>query len=923
MKKLILLFVINIVFNYELNSQNSYDLNIKFIPNQSTILAANDFFQYRADVIRNQDKYSILLAYCTIVDTLTKDTIFNAKIGCDNDFKGLFTSPIIEHSLIVNNTKIDVNKNYKISFQMVNYFDTIISNKIDTIIKFQHNDIKLTRTSIQDTVRQNLSNRFEFSILNNSNLRINGKLKMEAYLSKDTIFDPSDSLIPISFHSNLINIPSKEYYFNYLDVNISNSFPLGSYYILGIINRDSAIFENNFSNNISFSKIELIGIPDYSCKILSYPNTIDAKMQTLNSPIVVKYYNIGNGTIPNIIVNIGIKEVIGYDSKIIIRDTIQNLNFGDSLVRSYITYTNINYPIEYTDYYKIFVEINPIEFPYLKNEVNFSNNIDKSIDSIVLTSAQKNNLKFHNVKCPTNFQPGDKFICQFTIENLDILPSINDSIMLFQHFYYNCFKGPCSHPLKLKSNKVPLSIIPPKGKKDFSVEFIVPNDFYIGSLMENNLLVGWFLSDMYIGTQNIGFYYYSNFLGNGSKIDIKPVPICVNDTTKPILINCPKNFTKDATDSTCVYWTPPQAYDYCSTVQLSSNYKNGSYFKQGIANITYTAVDASGNSNTCSFVIQINNLCSIDSISSSKFQCPSDIVIYTQTDSTIANWYIGYPYSYCSNISTISNYNSGSYFKNGITPVNIKITDTLGNSKSCNFNVNIKLLKADITLSNLTIKNKSLKYGDNLELALKVRNIGNVDINNIFRCYFYLSTDPILSSRDIKIGQKNLFDLSAGSFFDKDYSLPIPISMLSGNYYLILVIDADNRINEIDESNNILVSSEPITYKNNIIIKKGKTVGLKGNNPIYSFAGNNTDNSYLVAPNPAEDYINVNISEWDNEALTLKVFNTLGIELQNIKLDASHELTYKVNLQSITSGLYYMYIQSGEGESNAIQFVKR
>ena len=58
--------------------------------------------------------------------------------------------------------------------------------------------------------------------------------------------------------------------------------------------------------------------------------------------------------------------------------------------------------------------------------------------------------------------------------------------------------------------------------------------------------------------------------------------------------------------STQVNWNEPNATDNSGTIpSLSSNYKPPQRFSQGTHVITYTAVDQSGNSVTCTFAIKV------------------------------------------------------------------------------------------------------------------------------------------------------------------------------------------------------------------------------------------------------------------------------------------------------------------------------
>lgn len=83
--------------------------------------------------------------------------------------------------------------------------------------------------------------------------------------------------------------------------------------------------------------------------------------------------------------------------------------------------------------------------------------------------------------------------------------------------------------------------------------------------------------------------------------------ITVNDTEQPAFLNCPGNIVM-ALQSQCdttVSWTAPTPTDNCPGVQMTSSHNPGASFPIGNTTVTYTATDAAGNTNTCSFTITV------------------------------------------------------------------------------------------------------------------------------------------------------------------------------------------------------------------------------------------------------------------------------------------------------------------------------
>jgi hypothetical protein len=87
------------------------------------------------------------------------------------------------------------------------------------------------------------------------------------------------------------------------------------------------------------------------------------------------------------------------------------------------------------------------------------------------------------------------------------------------------------------------------------------------------------------------------------------VDITIDDNTNPTA-NCPDNITQNQTAGQCganVNFTIPAATDNCSVMSTSANPASGSFFAVGTTQVTVTAMDASGNTGTCTFDVTIND----------------------------------------------------------------------------------------------------------------------------------------------------------------------------------------------------------------------------------------------------------------------------------------------------------------------------
>lgn len=84
--------------------------------------------------------------------------------------------------------------------------------------------------------------------------------------------------------------------------------------------------------------------------------------------------------------------------------------------------------------------------------------------------------------------------------------------------------------------------------------------------------------------------------------------VMVMDTIAPAFTGCPANITINTNNAGCTgiaTWTPPTESDNCAGVNVTSTHNSGDVFMVGTTTVTYTATDASGNAETCSFTVTV------------------------------------------------------------------------------------------------------------------------------------------------------------------------------------------------------------------------------------------------------------------------------------------------------------------------------
>ncbi|MBL0047143.1 MAG: HYR domain-containing protein [Bacteroidetes bacterium] len=178
--------------------------------------------------------------------------------------------------------------------------------------------------------------------------------------------------------------------------------------------------------------------------------------------------------------------------------------------------------------------------------------------------------------------------------------------------------------------------------------------------------------------------------------------VTVEDNTSPAFLNCPTNVSVNNDPGQCnavVAWVAPTINDNCSGATMSqiSGPPSGSVFPVGVTPISYFALDASGNSATCSFNVTVVDSEQPQITCLGNVNVPNDVGVCTATvfgiapqgasdncpGSTITFTISG------ATTSTGINDASGTTFNQGTSLLTYSIKDAVGNITTCSFNVTV------------------------------------------------------------------------------------------------------------------------------------------------------------------------------------------------------------------------------------------
>jgi gliding motility-associated-like protein len=219
----------------------------------------------------------------------------------------------------------------------------------------------------------------------------------------------------------------------------------------------------------------------------------------------------------------------------------------------------------------------------------------------------------------------------------------------------------------------------------------IPNDKFVGpaiTILVNGLpdatISTFCAGGTFVGSAYGAFTVLSGQSLNGGALCCAPASI---ETTPPVISGCPINIIQPMTTScsVAVFWTAPSATDNCTLASFTSTKNSGDVFMSGTTSVTYTAIDAYGNSSTCSFNVTV-----IDSTVPVFSSCPTNVMLAANAScEAVANWTAPMASDNCVISSTAATHAPGSTFPIGTTTVIYSATDAAGNTGTCSFTVQV------------------------------------------------------------------------------------------------------------------------------------------------------------------------------------------------------------------------------------------
>jgi hypothetical protein len=170
--------------------------------------------------------------------------------------------------------------------------------------------------------------------------------------------------------------------------------------------------------------------------------------------------------------------------------------------------------------------------------------------------------------------------------------------------------------------------------------------------------------------------------GNSDNCSFEVTPI---DDVVPVISGCPSDIVLTNSASNCApiaTWVSPFAEDNCELISFTKSHISGLEFPPGVTFVTYTAIDNTGNSDTCFFDVIVNNTV-VDTTSPEILNCPLNInscsPVTAYVPPTISD--------NCNLINVARELITTTTFTTSEQHITYTATDDSGNSTECSFTI--------------------------------------------------------------------------------------------------------------------------------------------------------------------------------------------------------------------------------------------
>jgi len=262
-------------------------------------------------------------------------------------------------------------------------------------------------------------------------------------------------------------------------------------------------------------------------------------------------------------------------------------------------------------------------------------------------------------------------------------------------------------------------------------------------------------------------------------------------------------------------------------------------------------------------------------------------------------------------VSQTSGLSNGSAFPVGTSTVSYTVSATCNGevqTATCSFDVTIEtsdLMLPDLSCSNIQNLPLQAEQGEIVTFTFDLNNFGNAVDPGDYDIIMYLSNDEVFSNDDIEAGVVPTGNTPIGTILGVGPAIQIPENLSAGNYYVIVVTDAGNDIEETNEGNNIIVSSTPIEV---LVPLVNPVLSFNCNEDVVVQSENNSNSAQATwdFPNASTTCPDGNISISQIEGLPSGSFFNEGV----------HIITYEIldDCENVETCSFTVTVQASDNE---------
>ena len=427
---------------------------------------------------------------------------------------------------------------------------------------------------------------------------------------------------------------------------------------------------------------------------------------------------------------------------------------------------------------------------------------------------------------------------------------------------------------------------------------------------------------------------------------------CTNDVTPPV-ITCPANMTKTPTNNltcwTSFTWNDATATDNCCTptVKQISGPTSGSCIGYGVSTVTYRATDKKGNTADCSFTITVvkptcttsydpnkcyklvphgyNNMClgfsnnynynwsgaqvsacNYNGLSCQKWQfenlggssCRLKNVQYGRYMGAQKQSWWGWDWD-DKNVCTYSSWDNADK----------DWTIECNNDGSYSFKHNSSNLKCGYNWGNSCSLNASNQEFDIIEVAWGDDQHDQQDQ--------HAQTSQVFVTGAEAEANRVRIDFSTNQGFATDYFNVQKLNIATGAFETLEIIN--NKVTDNSLQAHSVYDNAPIEGDNYYQVEISLNNGTKTLSEIQK-VNFTLIKGLVLFPNPASDYIDVNLKDYKGKNVTIYLYNQIGVtqvvrQVQNAGLIPEH-----IELGDLSGGQYLLRVES-KGVRDAVKAV--